>query len=66
MHMGPNFPRLSVPTAMLSVFVVGTGLLHLAGIGFGYLTKTPAGTVAVRAAGGVVALVGAAFLVGIA
>lgn len=52
--------------AMLSVFVVGTGLLHLAGIGFGYLTKTPAGTVAVRAAGGVVALVGAAFLVGIA
>lgn len=47
-------------------FVVGTGLLHLAGIGIGYLTKTPVGTMAVRAAGGLVALVGAAFLVGIA
>ena len=47
-------------------FVIGTGLLHLAGIGLGFLTKTPAGTMAVRAAGGVVAMVGAAFLVGIA
>jgi urease accessory protein len=47
-------------------FVIGTGLLHLAGIGIGFLTKTPLGVMAVRAAGGVVALVGAAFLFGVA
>lgn len=47
-------------------FVVGTGLLHLLGIGIGFLTRSEVGTLAVRAAGGVVALVGAAFLVGIA
>ena len=47
-------------------FVVGTGLLHLFGIGIGFLTRSKAGTIAVRAAGGVVALVGAAFLVGVA
>lgn len=47
-------------------FVVGTGLLHLAGIGIGVLTKTRTGTLVVRAAGGLVALVGAAFLVGVA
>ncbi|MBF9035981.1 Ni/Fe hydrogenase [Rhodobacterales bacterium HKCCE2091] len=47
-------------------FVVGTGLLHLVGIGFGFLTRSQAGTVAVRGAGGVIAAVGAAFLFGIA
>ncbi|MCA0922959.1 HupE/UreJ family protein [Pseudooceanicola nanhaiensis] len=47
-------------------FVVGTGLLHLAGIGIGFLTQSQVGTMVVRAAGGLVALVGAAFLVGIA
>jgi len=47
-------------------FVVGTGLLHLVGIGFGFLTRSSAGTIAVRGAGGVIALVGAAFLFGFA
>lgn len=47
-------------------FVVGTGLLHLAGVGFGLLTGSKIGTLAVRAAGGVIALVGAAYLVGVA
>jgi urease accessory protein len=47
-------------------FVVGTGLLHMAGIAVGFLTRSPAGTIAVRAVGGVIALVGAAFLVGVA
>ena len=47
-------------------FVVGTGLLHLAGIAIGFLTRTQSGTLAVRAAGGLVALVGAAFLAGLA
>ncbi|SIN90272.1 HupE/UreJ family protein [Vannielia litorea] len=47
-------------------FVVGTGLLHLVGIGFGFLTRSEAGKVAVRGAGGVIAAVGAAFLFGLA
>lgn len=47
-------------------FVIGTGLLHLVGIGFGFLTKSKVGTLAVRGAGGVIALVGAAFLFGLA
>ena len=47
-------------------FVVGTGLLHLAGIGFGFLTKSATGTKIVRGAGGVIAAIGAAFLFGLA
>jgi urease accessory protein len=44
-------------------FVIATGLLHLAGIAFGSLARWPAGRIAVRAAGGAIALAGAAFLV---
>ncbi len=47
-------------------FVVGTGLLHLAGIGLGFLTKSSVGAAAVRGVGGLIALVGAAFLFGFA
>lgn len=47
-------------------FVIGTGLLHLVGIGLGLLTRSQLGAVAARGAGGVIALVGAAFLFGIA
>lgn len=47
-------------------FVVGTGLLHMVGIGIGFLTSSRIGTLAVRATGGGIALVGAAFLFGIA
>lgn len=47
-------------------FVVGTGLLHLFGIGMGFLTNSRIGTLAVRATGGGIALVGAAFLFDIA
>jgi urease accessory protein len=47
-------------------FVIGTGLLHLAGIAIGFLTTSQAGTVAVRGVGGVIALVGAAYLFGVA
>jgi urease accessory protein len=46
-------------------FVVATGLLHLAGIAFALLARWPAGRLAVRAAGGMIALVGLAFLSGI-
>lgn len=47
-------------------FVIGTGLLHMVGIGFGVLTGSQIGKVAVRAVGGMIALVGAAFLFGVA
>jgi len=43
-------------------FVVATGVLHLAGIAIGTLHRWPAGRVAVRAAGGGVALAGLYFL----
>jgi urease accessory protein len=45
-------------------FVIATGLLHLTGIAFALLSRWPAGRVAVRGAGGAIALVGAAYLSG--
>lgn len=47
-------------------FVVGTGLLHMAGIALGFLTQVDIGRLVVRGAGGVIALVGAAYLFGVA
>ena len=47
-------------------FVTSTGLLHMAGIGFGVLAKWPAGRVVVRGLGGVISLAGLAFLAGVA
>lgn len=44
-------------------FVIATGLLHLAGIGFGLLVRWPAGLLAVRGAGLVIAIGGVVFLV---
>jgi urease accessory protein len=44
-------------------FVVATGMLHASGIAFGTLSSWPAGRVAVRAAGGVIALIGVSYLV---
>lgn len=45
-------------------FVMATGMLHLLGIAFGLLVRWPAGKLAVRAAGGAIALAGVAFLTG--
>ena len=63
---GTELPEAANPVAFAVGFVVATGLLHLTGIGIGYLTKWPAGMVAVRASGGMIALAGAAFLTGFA
>src|SRR5205823_4922581 len=43
-------------------FVVATGLLHLTGIGFGLIAWWRAGRIAVRMAGGAIALAGLVFL----
>ena len=63
---GTELPEAVSPYGYAAGFVVATGLLHLAGIAIGGLTKTREGTWAVRAAGVAIAAVGAAFLSGIA
>lgn len=63
---GTELPATVNAFAYAVGFVISTGLLHLAGIAFGYLVKWPAGRVAVRGAGGVISLAGLAFLTGVA
>jgi urease accessory protein len=62
---GTELPDSANPIAYAIGFVVSTGLLHLAGIGFGLLARWPWGRTAVRVGGGVIAALGAAFLLGI-
>ena len=45
-------------------FVIGTGLLHLAGIAIGFATRLPRGELMVRGCGGVISLIGLTYLVG--
>jgi urease accessory protein len=61
---GTEMPAAISPLAYAAGFVIGTGLLHLCGIAFGVLTRSKAGTIAVRAAGGVIAAAGVGFLTG--
>ena len=59
---GKELPDGANAVAFSAGFVIATGLLHLTGIAFGLLTRWPAGRLAVRGAGGVIALVGLAYL----
>jgi len=59
---GAELPPGSDAVAYSAGFVIATGLLHLTGISFGLLARWPAGRIAVRLAGIVIAVVGAAFL----
>ncbi|MEE4189830.1 MAG: HupE/UreJ family protein [Roseobacter sp.] len=63
---GTELPTAANPIAYAVGFVVATGLLHLAGIAIGLLWGRPWGAWIVRSAGVLVALVGAAFLAGVA
>ena len=63
---GKELPDGANAVAFSAGFVIATGLLHLCGIAFGLLTRWPAGQLAVRGAGGVIALVGVAYLGGLA
>ena len=62
---GTELPAATNPVAYAVGFVIATGLLHLAGILFGTLMASETGKLAVRAGGGVISLVGAAFLFGV-
>ena len=59
---GAELPPGADTMAFSAGFVIATGLLHLAGIAFGLLARWPIGLIAVRAAGGVIALAGLLFL----
>jgi urease accessory protein len=63
---GTELPVAASAIAYAVGFVVGTGLLHLIGITLGLSTRWRWGAPAVRAAGGVIALAGVAFLTGLA
>ena len=59
---GAELPLGADALAFSAGFVVATGLLHLCGIAFGLLARWPLGRVAVRAAGGVIAVAGLIWL----
>jgi len=59
---GAELPPGTDAVAFSVGFVMATGLLHLAGITFGLLSRWPAGCIGVRAAGVGIALVGVVFL----
>jgi urease accessory protein len=63
---GTELPDAASPYAYAVGFVIATGLLHLTGIAFAALATRPWGNYAVRAAGLIIAAVGAAFLTGVA
>lgn len=61
---GTEMPQAASPMAYAAGFVIGTGLLHLAGISLGLLTQSRAGAMAVRGLGAIIALTGVGFLTG--
>lgn len=61
---GVELPHLANPFTYAAGFVMATGLLHLTGISLGLLTKWPWGKVVVRGLGGVIMVIGGAFLFG--
>jgi urease accessory protein len=59
---GAELPLGADALAFSAGFVIATGCLHLTGIAFGLLARWPAGRIAVRAAGGAIAVAGLVFL----
>jgi urease accessory protein len=59
---GAELPPGADALAFSAGFVIATGVLHLCGIAFGLMARWPAGRIAVRAAGGVIAIAGLVFL----
>jgi len=63
---GVELPVAAVALAFTVGFVLATGLLHLAGITIGVLTRWPGGSVAIRIGGCAVAVAGCYFVYGYA
>lgn len=61
---GMELPSAADPVGYSAGFVLCTGLLHLVGIAIGTLRNVPMGTLALRGAGGAIALSGIWFLSG--
>ncbi len=59
---GAELPSAADPIGYSAGFVLCTGMLHLFGIALGTLRAWPKGTVALRGAGGAIAIAGVAFL----
>jgi urease accessory protein len=59
---GAELPPGADAVAYSVGFVVATGVLHLTGVAFGLVARWPTGRIAVRAAGGAIALAGVVFL----
>lgn len=59
---GAELPPGADAIAFSAGFVIATGLLHLAGIGFGLAARWPLGGVAVRLAGALIVIAGLVFL----
>ena len=62
---GLELPSAADPIGYSTGFVLSTGLLHLIGIALGVLKVSKAGTLALRGAGGVIAVFGALFWMGL-
>ena len=62
---GVELPDSLNPFAFATGFIVSTGLLHLCGIGIGFLLGVRGGNYIVRGFGALIASVGTAFLVGV-
>jgi urease accessory protein len=60
---GAELPGQMGAVAYSAGFVVATGMVHLSGIGIGFVTRLPQGTRLLRAGGSAIAIVGL-FLVG--
>ncbi len=59
---GQELPSAADPIGYSVGFMFATGMLHVAGIVIGFLRKWPAGTVAARGFGGLIAAAGVFFL----
>jgi urease accessory protein len=59
---GKELPSAADPVGYSGGFVVATGLLHVAGIGIGFLNGRRDGALAIRSFGGVIAALGIWFL----
>jgi urease accessory protein len=59
---GAEMPNFANPLTYATGFVTGTGMLHLAGIAFGLLTRWDFGRIAVRLGGAIICVIGVGFL----